>query len=155
MRRARCWLVFGYRNSLEVEDQWPLSALRCGMISVKPMEIIARMSIGKFLWVIMFCYIFDYGGLKMVLWWLICLLTLFDIFFMHSDIVLSQVQVSSGSFCSFSRRKTWEILWYLWKLVVYFRISFTAVVFPISMHASFVDTFVQFIHGFDQSAFPF
>jgi len=55
---AWCWLVFGYRNSLEVEDQWPLSARRCGMISVKPMGIIARMLIGTFSLVYYVCYSF-------------------------------------------------------------------------------------------------
>lgn len=83
------------------------------------------------------------------------LLWSFLIFFLHSDIALSQVQATSGSFCFFSRHKTREILWYLWRLVVYCRVSFTAVVCPITMHASCVDTFVSFIHGFDQSAFPF
>jgi len=86
----------------------------------------------------------------MVLWLISCIF-----FCLHPDIALSQVQVSSGSFCFFSRHKTREILWYLWRLVVYCRVSLTAVVFPISMPASFVDTFVQFIHGFDQRAFPF
>lgn len=39
---------FGFRNSLEVEDQWPLSVPRSGVTSVKPLVIIARMSTGIF-----------------------------------------------------------------------------------------------------------
>lgn len=65
---------------------------------MKPMVIIARMSIGNLL--------------KIVLWLLlICLLTLLSTFsFCHSGIALSQLLVSSLSFCFSSRRKAREIL---------------------------------------------